>query len=188
MNKYIRILLVIVVSLAVLGMAGRYFIGWSLSGAFQPAMKESGGFRQLTDVVEASVGSTLTRGDARLQPGEAAGQDTLAYYQRHSKRCNVIKNTSRLGTLPWLLLTQSVRVEQKQGRWESSTAASWIAPSQKIDAWRHTFCVQSDPQKTIVVSPGPQALRSLDCNSLKIAGEEVAQLPQVRLIRTLLEP
>jgi hypothetical protein len=74
-----------------------------------------------------------------------------------------------------------VNESRGQVRWESSTAASWIAPSQRTDAWGHAFCVQSDQQETIVVSPGPQALSSLDCNNLKVTGKELAQMPQGRL-------
>lgn len=85
--KYIRISLVVVAALAVLGVAGWYFVGWSLDRAFQSATREGGGLRQLGDVLEASVGSTLARGDVRLQPGEATNQGALpgalAYYQKN---------------------------------------------------------------------------------------------------------
>jgi hypothetical protein len=47
MKKYVRISLVVLASIAVLGIAGRYFVEWSLNRAFQPAMKEGGGLRQL---------------------------------------------------------------------------------------------------------------------------------------------
>ncbi len=51
------------------------------------------------------------------------------------------------------------------------------------DAWGHAFCIQSDQQETIVVSPGPQALSSLDCNTLKlkVSGNDLANMPQARL-------
>ena len=181
MKKYIRISLVVLVVLVVLGVAGRYFVEWSLSRAFQPAMKEGGGLRQLTDVLEASVGSTLARGDARLQPGEAPGQGALAYYQKNPQALQRDKKYFETWHSALAIADAGRKGEQKLGRWESSTAASWIAPSQRNDAWGHAFCVQSDQQETIVVSPGPQALSSLDCNSLKITGDELAQLPQGRL-------
>jgi hypothetical protein len=181
MKKYIRISLVVLVALVVLGVAGRYFVEWSLNRAFQPAMKEGGGFRQLADVLEASVGSTLARGDARLQPGEAAGEGALAYYQKNSHALQRDKKYFET----WhsaLAIADAVRKgEQKPGRWESSTAASWIAPSQRTDAWGHAFCVQSDQEETIVVSPGPHALSSLDCNNLKVTGGDLGQMPQGRL-------
>ena len=181
MKKYIRISLVVLATLVVLGIAGRYFVEWSLNRAFQPAMKEGGGLRQLADVLEASVGSTLARGDARLQPGEAKGEGALTYYQKNPQALQRDKKYFETWHSALAIADAGRKSEQKLGRWESSTAASWIAPSQKTDAWGHAFCVQSDQQETIVVSPGPQALSSLDCNSLKITGEELAQMSQARL-------
>lgn len=181
MKKTIRISLVVLVVLVVLGVAGRYFVEWSLNRAFQPAMKEGGGLRQLADVLEASVGSTLARGDARLQPGEAPGQGALAYYQKNPQALQRDKKYFETWHSALAIADAGRKGEHQLGRWESSTAASWIASSQRTDAWGHAFCVQSDQQETIVVSPGPQALSSLDCNSLKITGEELAQMPQGRL-------
>jgi len=181
MKKYVRISLVVVASIAVLGIAGRYFVEWSLNRAFQPAMKEGGGLRQLADVVEASVGSTLARGDARLQPGEAPGQGALAYYQKNPQALQRDKKYFETWHSALAIADAGRKGEHQLGRWESSTAASWIASSQRTDAWGHAFCVQSDQQQTIVVSPGPQALSSLDCNTLKVSGDELATMPQARL-------
>jgi len=181
MKKYVRISLVVLASIAVLGIAGRYFVEWSLNRAFQPAMKEGGGLRQLADVVEASLGSTLARGDARLQPGEAVGEGALAYYQKNPQALQRDKKYFETWHSALAIADAGRKGQQKPGRWESSTAASWVAPSQRTDAWGHAFCVQSDQQETIVVSPGPQALSSLDCNNLKVTGKELAQMPQGRL-------
>jgi hypothetical protein len=178
MNKYIRISLVVLVVLVGLGIAGRYFIEWSLNRAFQPAMKDRGGFRQLADVLEASVGSTLARGDARSQPAEAAGEGALAYYQKNPQALQRDKKYFETWHSALAIAEAGRKSEHQIGQWESTTAASWIAPSQRTDAWGHTFCVQSDQQEIIVVSPGPRALSSLDCNSLKVTGKELAQMPQ----------
>lgn len=179
--KYIRIFLVVVASLAVLCIAGWLFVGWSISRAFQPAMNEDGGLRQLSDVLEASVGSTLARGDAQLELGKAAGEGALAFYQRNPQALQRDKRYFETWHSALAIADAGRKGEHQLGRWESSTAASWVASSQRTDAWGHAFCVQSDQQETIVVSPGPQALSSLDCNSLKITGEELAQMPQGRL-------
>lgn len=179
--KYLRISLLVVAALAVIGIAGWYFVGWSLNRAFQSATQEGGGFRQLADVLEASVGSTLARGDARSQPGEAKGEGALTYYQKNPQALQRDKKYFETWHSALAIADAGRKGEQQLGRWESSTAASWITPSQRADAWDHAFCVQSDQQETIVVSPGPQALSSLDCNSLKITGEELAQMPQGRL-------
>lgn len=181
MNKYIRITLVVLVVLIVLGVAGRYFVEWSLNRAFQPAMKEGGGFQQLADVLKASVGNSVARGDARLEPGEATGDGALAYYQKNPKALQRDKKYFETWHSALAIADAGRKSEQKPGRWESSTAASWIAPSQRTDAWGHAFCVQSDHKETIVVSPGPQAVGSLDCSSVKITGEELDQMPQGRL-------
>jgi hypothetical protein len=179
--KYIRIFVMVVASLAVLGIAGWFFVGWSISRAFQPAMKEGGGFRQLADVLQASVGSTLARGDAQLQPGRAPGEGALAFYQKNPQSLQRDKRYFETWHSALAIADTGRKSEHQLGRWENSTAATWIAPSQRTDAWGHAFCVQSDQRQTIVVSPGPQALSSLDCKSLKVSEDELAQMPQGRL-------
>lgn len=181
MKKYIRISLVVLATIAVLGVAGRYFVEWSLNRAFQPAMKEGGGFRQLADVLEASAGSTLAPGDARLQWGQAKREGALAFYQKNPKALQRDKKYFEIWHSTLAIADVGRKGEHELGQWESSTAATWIASSQKTDAWGHAFCVRSNQQQTIVVSPGPQALSSLDCNTLKVSGDELATLPQARL-------
>lgn len=179
--KYLRIFFIVTGSLAVLGAAGWFLVGWTISGAFEPGLKEGGGLRQLADVLEASVGNTLARGDARLQPGQPRGEGALAYYQKNPEALRRDKKYFETWHSALAIADAARNGEQKLGQWESTTAASWITPSQRTDAWGHAFCVQSDQQETIVVSPGPQALSSLDCNSLKVTGKELTQMPQGRL-------
>jgi hypothetical protein len=71
--KYVRSIVIVLAGLVVLGIAGWYFVGWSLDRAFQSATKEGGGLRKVMDVTEAALGSTLAHGDARLQLGKASG-------------------------------------------------------------------------------------------------------------------
>ncbi len=144
-------------------------------------MKEGGGLRHLADVLEASVGSTLARGDAQLQPGTATSEGALAFYQKNPQALQPDKRYFETWHSALAIADAGRKSEHQLGRWESSTAATWIAPSQRTDAWGHAFCVQSDQQQTIVVSPGPQALSSLDCNSLKVSDDELVQMPQGRL-------
>jgi hypothetical protein len=179
--KYIRIFVMVVASLAVLGIAGWFFIGWSINRAFQPAVKEGGGLRQLADVLEASGGSTFARGDAQLQPGTATGEGALAFYQKNPQALQRDKQYFETWHSALAIADAGRKSEHQPDLWESSTAATWIAPSQRTDAWGHAFCVQSDQQQTIVVSPGPQAFSSLDCNTLKVSGDELATMPQARL-------
>lgn len=81
--RYIRIAFVVVAAVAMLGVAGWYFVGWSINRAFQSATQEGGGLRKVVDMAETTVGSTLARGDVRLQPGEATGGGALAFYQKN---------------------------------------------------------------------------------------------------------
>jgi hypothetical protein len=179
--KYVRSIVIVLAALAVIGIAGWYFVGWSLNRAFQSAAQEGGGLRKVVDVAEATVGRTLARGDVRLQPGKASGEGALAFYEKNPQALHRDKKYFETWHSALAIADAGRKGEHQLSRWESSTAASWIASSQRTDAWGHAFCVQSDQQETIVVSPGPQALSSLDCNSLKIAGEELAQMPQGRL-------
>ena len=181
MMKCIRITLVVLAALAVLGVAGWYFVGWSLNRAFQSATREGGGLRRVVDAAEASVGSTLARGDVPLQPEKATGEGALAFYEKNPQALQRDKKYFETWHSALAIADAGRKGERQLGRWESSTAASWIAASQRTDAWGHAFCVQSDQQETIVVSPGPHALSSLDCNSLKITGEDLDQMPQGRL-------
>jgi hypothetical protein len=178
--KYVRSIVIVLAALAVLGIAGWYFVGWSLNRAFQSA-QEGGGLRKVVDVAEATVGSTLTRGDVRLQPGKASGEGALAFYEKNRQASPQDKKCFETWHSALAIADAGRKGEHELGQWESSTGATWIVPSQRKDAWGHAFCVQSDQQETIVVSPGPQALSSLDCNSLKVSEDELGQMPQGRL-------
>jgi hypothetical protein len=178
--KYIRICLVAVSLLLLVGIAAWYFVGWSINRAFSPAMKDGGGLRQLANVLEASMGSTLARGDVRMQAGETEGTGVLGAYQKNPEALQ----RDRKYFEAWhsaLALADAMRKNEHLGPWESSAAIAWLSPSQRTDAWGHAFCVRSDQAQTIVLSPGPQALSSLDCNTLKVPEEGLARMPQGRL-------
>jgi hypothetical protein len=179
--KYVRILLIVAVSLALVGMVGWLFIGWSINQAFKPALKEGGGLRQLSDVLEGSIGSTLARGDARLKMGEAVGEGALVYYQKNAHELQLDKKYFETWRSALSIADAARRSNHDLGQWETSTEASWISPSQKADAWGHAFCVQSGPHVITIVSAGPQAISSLDCKTLNITAEELARMPQARL-------
>jgi hypothetical protein len=147
----------------------------------RPAMPEDGGLRQLTYVLEASAGSTLARSDAQLQSGRAVREGALGFYEKNPQALQRDKRYFETWYSALAIADAGRKSEHKLGRWESSTTATWIALSQRTDAWGHAFCIQSDQQQTIVVSPDPQALSSLDCNSLKVSEDELAQMPQARL-------
>ena len=178
--KYARIVLVVIASAAVLAVGIWCFLGWTVNRAFTSAAQD-GSFQKLSDVVQAAVGSTLARGDVRLKPGETMGQGALAFYQKNPQALQRDKSYFQTWHRALAIADAGRKGEHQLGRWESSAAATWIGPSQKTDAWGHAFCVESDQTQTIVVSPGPQALSSLDCNTLRISEDELAQMPQSRL-------
>jgi len=59
-------------------------MGWTISRAFHPAMKEGGSLRQLADVLKASVGSVLASTDARSKEAGRVGEGALDYYQKNT--------------------------------------------------------------------------------------------------------
>lgn len=181
MKKYTRPVVIVVATLALLGVAGRYFLAWSLDRAFEPALKKGGAVDHLKDVLEATVGSTLARGDARRQPGQSTDAGALNYYDKNPQALQRDKKYFQT----WysaLSISDAVRKGGRQlDNWETSASAAWIAPSDRTDAWGHAFCVRSDRDHIIVLSPGPQALSSLQCNTLRIPEEQLAQMPEARL-------
>jgi len=182
MQKPIRIMLLVLVTFVVLGAAGRYFVEWSLDRAFEKAMTEDGGLRHLADVVEGTVGGTLARGDARLQPGEApTGEGALAYYEKNPQALQRDKKYFVTWHSALAIADAGRKSEHQLSRWQSSTDTSWIAKSQSMDAWGHASCVRSDQAQTLVLSPGPQALASLDCSTLKLPQTELTRMPAGRL-------
>jgi len=181
MKKYIRAIVLGVVILVLLGIAGPYFLEWSLDRAFEPALKKGGAVGQLKDVLEATVGSTLARGDARLRPEQSADAGALDYYGKNPQALQRDKKYFETWHSALSIADVAGKGEHQLDHWETSASAPWIAPPDRTDAWGHAFCVRSDQDQIIVLSPGPQALSSLDCNTLKIPDEKLDQMPEARL-------
>jgi hypothetical protein len=178
--RYTRIILVILISVSALGVSAWYFMGWALTGAFESGLK-SKGFEQLSSVLAASVGSTLARGDVRLRPGIAEGEGAIAYYEKRPQELLHDKQYFQTWYSALAIARSALESHHQIGGWKNAAELAWVSPSEQNDAWGHGFCVESDQQRAIVVSPGPQALGSLDCNTLMVSGEELAQMPQGRL-------
>src|SRR5579871_3916310 len=108
--KYIRISLAVLAALAVLGIAGRYFVEWSLNGAFQPAMKEAAAFDSLPMGWKRPwvVLWLVETPDCSQGRHQAKGRWLIT--RRIRKRSSVTRNTSRLGTLLWLSRMLAARV------------------------------------------------------------------------------
>jgi hypothetical protein len=192
LKKYIRVVLMLVAVLVLLGVAGWYFAVWSVGRGFESAMK-GGGPSRVANALEAALGSTLARGDARLtargaagegellKPGGPAGEGAIAYYQKNPQVLKRDKEYFETWSSALIIAEAASKGEHRLGRWESSARAPWVARSQKTDAWGQAYCIRSDQQWTIVVSPGPQAHSALDCEALKIPEAELARMPQGRL-------
>src|SRR5262245_46628772 len=158
MKKHICIILVVSVAIVALGVASPYLIRWSLKRTFKPALEESGGIEKIADAMEASIGRTLARGDFRLQPGEGRSEGALNYYQKDPQALQRDKKYFETWISALAIADASGKLEHQPGRWESSASAAWVDPSQRTDAWGHAFCIRSDQQQTIILSPGPEAL------------------------------
>lgn len=137
--------------------------------------------RKVVDVAEATIGGTLARGDVRLKPEKSTGEGALAFYEKNPQTLQRDKKYFETWHKALAIADAGRKAEHQAGHWESSAAEIWVGPSQRTDAWGHAFCVQSDPQETIVVSPGPHAVSSLDCDTLKLSEDELEKLPQGRL-------
>jgi hypothetical protein len=181
MKIYICIIIVAIVVIAALVVAYPYFINWYLNRAFEPAMAEGGGIQKLADAMEASIGGTLARGDVRLQPGKGGGEGILSYYEKNPQALQRDKKYFQTWLSAIAIADARGKLEPKPGRWESSTAVAWVDLSHRTDAWGHAFCIRSDQQQTIVLSPGPEALSSTDCNTLKVSEDDLARMPKARL-------
>jgi hypothetical protein len=170
-----RIFLVCFIAAIVVGAGLWLFLGWVGSRAFESA---SGGSRQLFDVLEASMGATLSRTDSqmRVAPGGA-----LNYYQQNPQELQ--RDRKYFETWHSALAIADTGSEKglRSSIWESSLVAAWIPQSQRADSWGHGFCVRADLGEIIVVSPGPEAMSSLDCTTLKLSQEELSRMPNGKL-------
>lgn len=178
--RHFRMLLGAVALAAALGIVGWVLVGWIIRGAFESATQK-GGLQELLGGVEASVGSTLARGDIPMQPGKTAGEGALAFYQRNPQALQRDKKYFETWSAALAIARESIRSRHESGGWESSTAVAWIPASHRTDSWGHAFCVQSAQHQAIVLSPGPQALGSLECSTVRLSEDELAKVPRGRL-------
>ena len=181
MKRRVRITILSIASLVVLGVAGWLLAGWGTKRAFESAF-QNGGFSQLSDVLEATVGATLARSDSRLQLGPATNNAApMEYYRRNPQQLQLDKKYFQTWRSALAIADSSRAGGYQINGWQSSRDISWIPVPSRTDSWGHNFCVQSTPVQAIVVSPGPQALTSLDCRGLKLPEEELAKMPEGRL-------
>jgi len=150
--------------------AGAYrFFMWNLDRSFQNA--DWKGLQDVRDSAEAALGAATRAGEP-----DHSGQGMLAYYQEHPGERERDKRCLQTWRSALEIASYARGREQMTEGWTASTNIQWILPSDRMDGWAHPFCVRSSAQRTVVVSPGWQAIGSLDCATLNIAEEDIAKM------------
>ena len=167
-----------IASAAVLSVGALSLVGWMISDAFTNAAP---GLAKLSDVVGAALGRTLARAKFRVHQVEATRSSAVEFYDKHPEVLQ--RDLEFFKTWQSALAIADSGVSAVSGRWESSSALSWIAPALKVDGWGHTFCVKSNHRRTVIVSPGPGGPAALDCSSLSIPETNLAAMRSATLNR-----
>ncbi|HLG15425.1 MAG TPA: hypothetical protein VJH03_13125 [Blastocatellia bacterium] len=160
-----------VLAAAVLSGAAYWFVMWNLGRSFGKV-----DWKGLQDLFEASLGETVTGGEA-AEPGPGA----IPYYQEHPGELESDKRHFETWRSALVIASAAQEHERSIQDWTASTNIQWIAPSDRTDGWGHAFCVWSNARLTVVVSPGPRALGSFDCGTLDIPEKDLATMASGRL-------
>jgi len=154
----------------VCGLGVFYIAVWSVNGAFNAVADQN--YEPLSSVLMAVAGHDIVQGNVESQ-ARVDSHGAIEYYRQHPKELL----TDKLYFQSWRSATTLADAMILQGRqtnhWESSAQLPDIGTQQKIDSWGHNFCVFSNEQEVIVVSPGSKALGSLDCGSVNIAASDL---------------
>jgi hypothetical protein len=148
-----------------------WFVTWNLNRSFQKA-----DWQKLQAVIEAPLGEVLT-GKLVAQPGPGA----IPYYQEHPEAVRRDQRYFEMWRSSLLIARAAREHRQAPGKWTASTDVPWISLPNRTDAWGHAFCVRLSPERTVIVSPGPQAIASLDCGTLEMTESDTARLVPNRL-------
>ena len=178
--KYARFFLLAVACIGILSCLAWYFMGWVVGGAFKSSSQQ-GGLRQVFDVMEATMGATVARADSRLPGVQNGSAGPLSYYIEHPGELQRDKKYFETWHSALAIADASFEKSSRLNKWEGSLRAAWIPDSQRTDSWGHSFCVQSSQTLAMVVSPGPQAVGSLDCSTLRLSSEDLSKMPYGRL-------
>lgn len=170
----------VVATIAVLSLVGWFLAGWIINGAFESATQK-GGLQQLLGGLEGAIGSSLARGDIRMYPGRAIGKGILPFYERNPQELQRDKKYFQTWAGAMVIAREAIKVQHQRGVWEDSKTAAWIPPSYRTDSWGHAFCVRSGETQTVVLSPGPEAIGSLECSTVTLSEDDVAKVPRGRL-------
>lgn len=164
-------LAIAIAAVAVLSATAYWFVTWNLNRSFQKA-----DWKELQALIEAPLGEVVT---AKLvaQPGPGA----MPYYQEHPEVLHRDKKYLETWHSAFVIANSARGHAQAIDRWTASTNIAWVPLSNRADAWGHAFCIRSSREGTIVVSPGAQAIASLDCGTLEIAESDLARMVPVRL-------
>lgn len=148
-----------------------WFVSWNLNRSFQKA-----DWGALQALIEAPLGEVVT---AKLV--SQSGPGAIPYYQEHPGVLQRDKRYFQTWRSAVLIAASMQRRGQSADEWTSSTSIPWLPLSEKTDPWGHAFCIQSTPVRLVVVSPGPQALASMDCRTLELPESTLAKMTPARL-------
>jgi hypothetical protein len=72
-----------------------------------------------------------------------------------------------------------------RGNWVRSSAdANYVASRDRVDPWRHTFCLLRRDEDVLVVSGGPEAPSSPECRDIRLDAKDLAELPHGKLLES----
>src|SRR5262249_40405636 len=127
-------LVIAILALAILTGATYWFIRWNLNKSLQKMDWED-----LGSVIEAPVGSFVSTTKSPQQRGPGA----LQYYQEHPDELERDKRYFQTWRSAFTIaISERDRGQEVEG-WRSSASFQSIPPSNRTDAWGHTFCVRS---------------------------------------------
>ena len=56
---------------------------------------------------------------------------------------------------------------------ESSLSTTGVIPEEKLDAWKHAFCVICGADRIVIISGGPDAAEPIDCPRINMSSAQV---------------
>jgi len=176
----VRTAIVVFLVIGLFGLGIRLLAFWAASGALNSVT--SSGFEPLASVVEATVGATLARADARTQQGSpAAVAGALAGYVNGPAVLQKDKAYFTTWVNALSITGTALEGSYQLDHWQSSESVPWVALAKRFDAWGHAFCIATDRDYIFAISPGPEGLSSLKCAELRVNTDALKKLPQGRL-------
>jgi hypothetical protein len=72
-----------------------------------------------------------------------------------------------------------------RGNWvRSSVSADYVESQDRVDPWKHTFCLLRRDDNLLVISGGPKAPSSPTCRDIQFQAKDLAELPHGKLLES----